>query len=81
MHCDGQCQLDKKLKETSDDQKSNTDRKTGLEMVVYIFQPAPQLQDLVDVDIYPPRNGIPDKFSLQYYQQKDLHPPTTTSQI
>lgn len=75
MHCEGKCQLDKKLKETNRDQKSNTERKAGLEMMVYIFQPAPPLNRPQSLDICPPQNGVPNRFSLQYYHPKALHPP------
>lgn len=75
MHCNGQCQLDKKLKDTDNQNQPNTDKRLSFETTVFIFQNINMLPLEAPVLISTPRNGIYKPFALQSCLIKTLHPP------
>lgn len=75
MHCNGQCQLDKKLKDTDDHNQPNSDKKIGWEASVFIFQQVPLLPLDPWIDTTTPRNGVYKPLSLQSCYSRAIHPP------
>jgi len=80
MHCNGHCQLDKKLNE---DQKQNqpnsSDKRISFEASVFLFNEANPIAHLIATDTITPQNGIPVIFTAQSYYAKTVHPPSFCS--
>lgn len=75
MHCNGKCQLDKKLQDSDDKQQPNTDKKISFESTVFYFQPVATLAQGSFIEATTPKNGVIKPFSLQACYTKQLHPP------
>lgn len=77
MHCNGHCQLDKKLHEDEDHNHNqpNSDKKVSFESAVFFFSTDNLLPIMSDITSLTPQNGIPVLFSKQAYYAKTIHPP------
>ena len=78
MHCNGHCQLDKKLHEDQDHKQPNPDKKVSFESTVFYFLPKNPIAATSDLTTHTPQNGVPVLFSEQAYYAKSIHPPAIT---
>jgi len=76
MHCNGQCQLDKKLNEDNkQNQPNSSDKRISFEATVFLFNEANPIAHLAPNTTATPQNGIPVLFTEQAYYAKPIHPP------
>ena len=75
MHCNGHCQLDKKLHDDQDHNQPNSDKKVSFESVVFYFNTENPIPGIATFTSATPQNGIPVLFSEQTYYARPLHPP------
>jgi hypothetical protein len=75
MHCNGHCQLDKKMQEDQKQNQPNPDKKPSFEATVFIKTPADPMSMLDPLVLVTPQNGIPAIFTSQSFQKRLLHPP------
>lgn len=76
MHCNGHCQLDKKLQDDQDHKQPNPDKKVNLESTVFFFSAENPIPAVAYISTATPQNGIPVLFSEQTYYAKPIHPPS-----
>lgn len=75
MHCNGHCQLDKKLHEDQDHNQPNPDKKVNLESTIFFFDTNNATPEIGFIALTTPQNGKPVLFSEQDYFAKPIHPP------
>jgi len=75
MHCNGHCQLDKKLHDDQDHNQPSSDKKVSFESAVFFFNTADPIPAVATISAVTPQNGIPVLFSAQAYYTKPIHPP------
>lgn len=76
MHCDGKCQLTKKLNETDQQDQQNPQKRTANEMDVFFFHPIAISPVIVYIDVPQPLNGHYVSLVPQFVFAATLHPPT-----
>jgi len=77
MHCNGHCQLDKKLHEDQKQNQPNPDKKVSFEVTVFIKTASDPMGNIGSFITITPQYGIPAIFTSQSYQKRLLHPPAS----
>ena len=76
MHCNGLCQLDKKLQEDQDQSQTSSDKKVNIEASVFFFPKIEPMRAPISTLASTPKNGHPQIFCKQDYQAPTFHPPS-----
>ena len=76
MHCNGQCQLDKKLHEDNDNQQTSPDKKLSFETTVFVLKSNDTLHPIPEFTTITPQYGKLTAFSEQSFITKTIHPPS-----
>ncbi len=76
MHCDGKCQLTKKLSDTDKQDQQNPQKRSANEMDVFFFPPVSFLPVIFNADVHQPLNGHYVALIPQTFFAATFHPPT-----
>lgn len=76
MHCNGKCQLDRKLQEENSKENQNTEHKIGIEFNIVFLHPTTLLTHYNPEETLTPLYGVYKGLYAQSYFAKITHPPS-----
>ncbi len=75
LHCDGHCQLNKKLADDNKQDSQTPAQRAAGEMSMFFIHPVALYTEIFHTEILTPLNGHYTSLALQIYTGSTFHPP------